>query len=125
MFCPYCGTANNDNNFRCTKCARVIQPVAQAQPVVITTELADSAVGRWVLPVGRSGWAIAAGYAGLFALLLIPAPIALILGIGAVLDIRRHPKKRGMGRAIFAILTGALGTGLLAWLYLISIRAGG
>ena len=125
MFCPFCGTENNDNNYRCTKCARVIQPTTPAAPVVITTELADSAAARWVLPVGRSGWAIAAGYAGLFALLVIPAPIALILGIGAVLDLRRNPKKRGMGRAVFGILTGGLGTGLLVWLYLRAIGVGG
>ena len=98
---------------------------ATAPATYVTTELADSAAARWMLPVGRSGWAIAAGYAGLFALLLIPAPIALVLGIGAVLDIRRNPKKRGMGRAVFGILTGTLGTGVLVWLYLKAIRVGG
>ena len=33
-----------------------------------------------VLPVGRSGWAIAAGFFGLFAVLFLPAPIALVPG---------------------------------------------
>ena len=29
---------------------------------------------RWLLPVGRSGYAITAGYVGLFSLLVAPAP---------------------------------------------------
>ncbi|MDO8677799.1 MAG: DUF4190 domain-containing protein [Acidobacteriota bacterium] len=70
---------------------------------------------RMLLPVGRSGLAIAAGYAGLFAFLILPAPLALVLGVLAVRDIRRNPKKRGMGRAVFGVITGVLGTGLLAW----------
>lgn len=118
MYCPKCGTANDDNNYRCTSCAEVIQSTAQA---AITTELGDSAVARMLLPVGRSGLAIAAGYAGLFALLVFPAPLALVLGLLAVRDLRQHPKKHGMGRAVFGIVTGALGTGLLAWMGLANV----
>ena len=69
---------------------------------------------RMVLPVGRSGWAIAAGYMGLFSLLCVPGPIALILGVIAVIDIKRNPERHGMGRAIFGIIMGTLGSiGLL------------
>lgn len=79
---------------------------------------------RLLLPVGRSGWAIAAGYAGLFALLILPAPIALILGIIGWRDIRRSQgtaaPKYGMGRVVFALITGVLGTGLLAFFLLSS-----
>lgn len=112
MFCPHCGTPNDDNSFRCVKCQKVIQPEAQR---VVTTELADSAAMRMILPVGRSGMAIAAGYAGLFALLVVPAPLALLLGILAFRDLKRNPKKHGMGRAIFGIVMGVLGSGVLAW----------
>jgi hypothetical protein len=66
-----------------------------------------------LLPVGRSGLAIVAGYAGLFSLLVIPAPLALLFGILAVVDIKRHPHKHGMGRAIFGTVMGAIGTTLL------------
>ena len=69
---------------------------------------------RMLLPVGRSGWAIAAGYLGLLAVLLLPAPFALLTGVLAVRDIRRHPDRLGMGRAIFGIVMGALGTVVLA-----------
>ena len=66
-----------------------------------------------LVPVGRSGWAIAAGYAGLFAALVFPAPIALILGIIAIRHIKKNPKLHGMGRAIFGLVMGVLGTGFL------------
>jgi len=65
---------------------------------------------RLLLPVGRSWVAIAAGYAGLFAILCFPAPLALGSGIWAVIDLKKHPDKHGMGRAIFGIVMGALGT---------------
>ncbi|MDQ6614316.1 MAG: hypothetical protein M3083_06135 [Actinomycetota bacterium] len=68
---------------------------------------------RWLLPVGRSGLAIAAGYAGLFALIVLPAPLALVLGLLAALDLHRHPSKHGWGRTVFAIATGLLGTVIL------------
>lgn len=80
----------------------------------------------WMLiPVGRSGWAIAAGYAGLFSVILIGAPFALIFGILAIRDIRRsrktdHPK-HGMGRAIFGIVMGSLVLLLLLLLPVLSV----
>lgn len=69
---------------------------------------------KYVLPFNTSGWAIAAGYAGLFAVLVFPAPIALILGIVALYDIsnkrKRGQKINGKGRAIFATIMGGLFT---------------
>lgn len=75
--------------------------------------LGDDALARMLLPVGRSGWAIAAGYLGLFSFLILPAPLALVAGILAILDIRRNPRKHGMGRAIFGIVMGLLGSAVL------------
>jgi hypothetical protein len=63
-----------------------------------------------VLPVGRSGWAIAAGYLGLFSVLMFPAPLALVSGVVAVIDIRKHPDRHGMGRAVFGIVMGLVFT---------------
>jgi len=63
---------------------------------------------RMLIPVGRSGWAIAAGYAGLFATLVIFAPVALILGIIAVVHLRRRSDLHGWGRAIFGLVMGAI-----------------
>ena len=69
------------------------------------------------MPVDRSGWAIAAGYLGLFGLIIFPAPLALIAAILAIRDINKSKKtdkpKYGMGRAIFGLIIGILGTGIL------------
>ncbi len=64
---------------------------------------------RLVLPIGVSGWAMAAGYLGLFSVLLVPAPFSLAAGILALRDIKANPKKHGKGRAIFGIVMGTLG----------------
>ena len=103
MYCPKCGTQNDDNAFRCIRCSEIIQPMPIQYQI---KDIDDSPAMRMILPIGRSGLAIAAGYAGLFSILVFPAPIAVILGIMAVVDIKRHPKKHGMGRAIFAIIIG-------------------
>ncbi len=76
---------------------------------------------RLLLPVGRSMWAIIAGYLGLFSVLLVFAPGALICGVLAVSDIKKSRNgptpKHGMGRAIFGIVMGVLGTiGLIVML---------
>jgi len=68
-----------------------------------------------LIPVGRSGWAIAAGYLGLFSFVVLPAPIALVVALIAISDIRKHPEKHGMGRAIFGLVMGILGTVALAF----------
>jgi len=83
----------------------------------------DDPAMRAILPVGRSGWAIAAGYLALFSILLVPAPFALAAGLLAIRDIRRNPRKHGMGRAVFGIVMGSLGVlALLALLVLVGWR---
>lgn len=88
--------------------------------------LGDNAGMRLLLPVGRSGWAIAAGYLGLFSLVVFPAPLALVISIVAIWDIRKsksseHPK-HGMGRAIFGLIMGILGTAILLLIWLAPTR---
>ena len=105
MYCPKCGTENDDNAYRCVECSGIIQVIGArsvARPIEYDPGM------RMLLPVGRSLLAIFAGYAGLFAILFFPAPIALILGILAVVDIKKHPDKIGMGRAVFAIIMGVV-----------------
>jgi hypothetical protein len=63
-----------------------------------------------ILPVGRSGWAIAAGYLGLISVALIPAPLAVICSIIALVHLKKNPELHGMGRAIFGLVMGVLGT---------------
>lgn len=84
--------------------------------------LGDDPALRMLLPVGRSIWAIAAGYFGLFAVLGCPAPITLILAIVAIVHLRRNPKLHGWGRAIFGLVMGIIGSAFLV-LGLIAILA--
>jgi hypothetical protein len=98
--CPACGTA------------------------VAARDLGQDPLMRMVMPVGRSGLAIAAGYLGLFSLIFFPAPFALLTGILAIRDLRRHPEKHGWGRAIFGVVMGGLFTLLLvAFLVLIALAS--
>ena len=88
------------------------QPQASPQPVP-QRPIGDDPLMRMVLPVGRSAWAIAAGYLGLLSFLVVFAPLALAAGIFALVDIKQNPHKHGKGRAIFGIVMGALGSILL------------
>ena len=65
---------------------------------------------QYVIPINTSGLAIAAGYVGLISVLCLPAPLALLLGILALRHLKKNPKLHGKGRAIFAIVMGALFT---------------
>jgi hypothetical protein len=73
---------------------------------------------HWMLPVGRSWQSITAGYVGLFSLgVWALGPVAIWLGIWAMQ--KASTGGHGRGRAIFAIVTGALGTLFMA-LFLVS-----
>ncbi len=85
-------------------------------PAQATGGIADVQGLEWVIPVKTSIWAIAAGYLGLFSVLFLPAPFALILGIVAISDLRRHPGLHGWGRAVFAVAMGAVFTILTAFI---------
>lgn len=84
--------------------------------------MGDDVGMRMLLPVGRSGWAIAAGYLGLFSVTLFLAPIAIIVSVVAIISIRKSVAtskvKRGMGRAVFGLVMGLVGTVGLAMLIL-------
>jgi hypothetical protein len=56
-----------------------------------------------LIPVGQSGWAIAAGYLGLFSLLLWP------LGFVAVLASYKALSRRRTGAGMVRIVTGFVG----------------
>lgn len=71
---------------------------------------------HWIVPVGRSGVSIAAGYVGLLALVIWPlAPVAIGLGIWGLRKARSGG--HGSGRCIFAIIAGVIGC-LLGVLFL-------
>jgi LSD1 subclass zinc finger protein len=69
-------------------------------------DLGEDPAARLLLPVGRSGWAIAAGYLGLLAACPVMAPLAIIVSVIAIVHLRRNPKLHGWGRAIFGLSMG-------------------
>ena len=79
---------------------------------------------HWILPVGRTGLSIAAGYVGLVAMLCFYlAPVSLVLGLLALRELR-DPALRGRGRAWFATVVGAIGSAILAMM-LVGVILGG
>jgi hypothetical protein len=89
-------------------------PGAYPPPYAPQKPIGEDAGMRMLIPVGRSGWAIAAGYLGLFSVLGCAGPLAVIVSLIAIRDIKSHPDRHGMGRAIFGLVMGILGTALLA-----------
>jgi hypothetical protein len=92
----------------------------------------DVGADRYLLPVGRSGWAIAAGYVGLVALFFwFFGPIAIVVSVVAMRHIRRSeaaasdgkPPKLGMGRAWFGLIVGMVSTALLFVVILASLAS--
>ncbi len=130
--CPHCGKqtlVSQEYLGRSGPCAGCGQTVtignsgSPFEPSPAPHDVGDDPAMRLLLPVGRSALAILAGYAALFAVLIFPAPIALILGILAFRDIKRHPEKHGMGRAVFALVMGGIFSALLL-LFLVIAAAG-
>lgn len=91
------------------------EPFRTAYPYAAPQHGKDKHALHWVVPVDRRGWAIAAGYTGIATLpCFFLAPVALALGIWALVDLRRNGGY-GKGRAWFAVVVGAICTPLLLW----------
>lgn len=85
------------------------QPVPPVQPQ-------RDRIAEFIVPINRSPLSIAAGYFALFSFpFLVPAPIALLLGILGLSDIAKHPNRAGKGRCWFAVIYGAIWTIALIW----------
>ena len=124
--CPHCRrTSTIADEFAgqsgpCAGCGRIITVPLNPGSVPMPPNLDESAAIRMLLPVGRSIWAIAAGYLGLFSVLMFPAPFAILISVLAIRDIRKNPKKHGLGRAIFGLVMGIIFTiPLLVFLYVL------
>ena len=68
---------------------------------------------KWILPVGRSGLAVAAGYLGLFSLVGVLAPVSIVVSILALRDLEKRPGALGRGRAVFGLIMGIVFTILM------------
>lgn len=107
-FCKNCGNKLDEKAVICPKCGVSVQ----TKEALLD---GDNAAMRLLLPVGRSGLAIAAGYVGLLSLVPFVGIIAILLGVFALRDIKAHPEKHGAGRAWFGIIMG----GVFSLLYFI------
>lgn len=109
MFCRHCGQQLGPGARFCQACGQWATP----QPVAPDPDR-DPAM-RFILPFGRTPLSIAAGYLGLACFLVpVAGPIALVVGILALSELKMKPEALGRGRAWFAVIVGGLDTLLLA-----------
>lgn len=102
MFCSHCGTKISENSNICYRCGHPVENGSQGSAVD-----REAATLRWCVPLGRSGWAIAAGYLGLLSFIPFIGVMAIICGFLGLLSIAKDPQKLGKGRAWFGIVSGA------------------
>jgi type II secretory pathway pseudopilin PulG len=97
MYCPKCGTQNDDNAFKCVKCGEVLQQAGAATTAPATTS--TKAVLSLVL-----------GILAITCFWIFTGIPALILGVLANRDIRRDPTRvGGKGLATAGIILGIVG----------------
>ncbi len=60
------------------------------------------------------GMAQAAFVSGWLSIFLCPAPVAVVLGILGIVEVRREPGRTGMGRSVFGLVAGLVGSVVLA-----------
>jgi hypothetical protein len=78
---------------------------------------------EWNQPIPGTRLAVTAAWTAALGILVVPAPVAVVLGGLALHDLRRHPGKLGWGRAWFAVIFGGLITvALVAGLILFRLR---
>jgi hypothetical protein len=67
---------------------------------------------RWLVPVGRSGWSIAAGYLTLLSCVpFIGLPFGIAALVTGILGLRAASRQRrlgGRGRALFGVIVGGI-----------------
>ncbi len=119
MYCWKCGTKNDDNNYKCTKCGALLHDVdkkaapgthgtAQAPPAQATSS-GDNTLGG-LIPT-KNAPALTAYYMGIFCIvpflgLLLVLP-AIILGIVGVSKADKVPTAKGKIHAWVGIILGA------------------
>src|SRR5262249_2400823 len=108
--CPFCGKPVALADERCRHCGEELfeDPRSARSP----GDASATQGLQWLVPIGRSGWAIAAGYLGLLSCIplvgMVLGPLAITTGILGLRHSSRNPRLGGRGRAIFGIAFGTL-----------------
>ena len=141
MICGNCGTENRQDASFCRRCGIQFQATSPQQlwapsqkpqnyypmyqyQVNQPQKLSDDATMRAPLPVGRTGLSIAAGWIGFFSLIIWPLGIvAVIFSIDALNELNKRPDMLGKGRALFGLMTGLVGIGLLLLVVSLSLAS--
>jgi hypothetical protein len=136
--CPYCGKRILPNAAKCRFCGEYLEDDEDEDDEGPPEREDNEQVVRWLVPVGRNPWAIAAGYLALLVFFPIPAvayliinsipfpPSRLWLTLTSVIGIilaglcllasvlgfvgtgRGRKKKGGRGRVILGLVIGVL-----------------
>lgn len=111
IFCKNCKAQMSDNDAFCVNCGTAVEQNPNAMPPMPLEEIPNI---KMILPINRTGLAIVAGYMGLFSLLPFVGIVSIIIGVIAIIQLKKHPEKLGRGRAWFGIIMGVITT--LFWL---------
>lgn len=115
MFCVKCGQKIDDESRFCAACGARCDDEA---PSYVAKEV--DTTDKWVramIPVGRSGWAIAAGYCGLLSFIPGVSFLAIIFSTLALRNIRDYPELHGLGRVWTGFILGGLGSAYWLWAF--------
>ncbi|MBN1902779.1 DUF4190 domain-containing protein [Candidatus Sumerlaeota bacterium] len=101
MFCPRCGTHNDDNAWKCVNCQGELHVQDQGAPSPFQSQAAETSM--------KAVLSIIFGFLGLCCCNLALGPIAIILGILSRKEIRENPERwKGEALAIIGIVLGSI-----------------
>lgn len=118
MYCTTCGTQINQDAHFCSECGHSTDPNAAAQNTKPLNAIEDDL--KYLIPMGTSPIPMIAGYLGLFSILILPAPFALILGVIGLKQLKKKNITNGRGRCWTGIILGSIFTVLPIVLYAIA-----
>ncbi len=132
VVCPNCGSLlyqqsrAGESSMMCAGCHTTLSfDGQQLENISLSRGQQANRAARAIVPIGTNGWAIAASYLALIGILTcgFGGLIAVILGIIALVSIKRNPGQRGKGRAWFSIVMGS-GTMILygAWFLVLAFQ---
>ncbi len=103
MYCPKCGTQNDDNNFKCISCGNILHLVQQLPYVK-----SDNTLGG-LIPY-KNAKALISYYLGIFSIIpffgIFLGIAALILGLKGLRFSKEYPESKGRIHAWVGILAG-------------------